>query len=143
MSAARWRDVPRAVRLAVSVAVLVFAYGTVVHLLQLFVPALRPQLTLPGWLTLYFVSLTLWDCLAALLLAARRVWGLALGCVVLVTDATANWYANYVLDPAAGVTPGRIGQAVITALAIALVALTPWLAPWFVRPGEKAAPVLG
>ncbi|WP_244298397.1 hypothetical protein [Micromonospora cremea] len=120
-----------------SVAVLVFAYGTVVHLLQLLVPELRPQLTLPGGLTFYFGSLTLWDPLAALLLAARRRSGLALGCVVLATDATANWYANYVLDPAAGVTPGRIGQAVITALAITFVALTAWLAPWFVRPDER------
>ena len=74
-----------------------------------------------------------WDPLAALLLAARRVEGLPLGCVVLTTDAAANWYANYVLDLAVGVTPGRIGQAVITALAVALVALTPWLVPWFAR----------
>ncbi|MEU1397129.1 hypothetical protein ABZ403_13850 [Micromonospora zamorensis] len=57
--------------------------------------------------------------------------GLALSCVVLVTDAAANWYANYVLDPAVGVTPGRSGQAVVPALALALVALIPWLAQWF------------
>ncbi|MFG3644497.1 hypothetical protein ACGF3C_29920 [Micromonospora sp. NPDC047762] len=73
--------------------------------------------------------------MAALLLAARRVQGLVLGCAVLVTDAAANGYANYVLDPAFGVTPGRIGQAVITALAVGLVALSPWLAPWFARRG--------
>ncbi|MGC4750007.1 hypothetical protein ACLQ28_30740 [Micromonospora sp. DT201] len=133
MSAGRWRDTPLAVRLVVSVAVLVFAYGGVVHVVQLLMPQFGPQLDLPGWLTVYFVSLTLWDPLAALLLAARRVEGLALGCVVLATDAAANWYANYVLDVADGVTPGRIGQAVITALAVALVALTPWLAPWFIR----------
>ncbi|GAB3937629.1 hypothetical protein GCM10027614_16170 [Micromonospora vulcania] len=112
-----------------SVAVLVFCYGTVVHVLQLLVPELAPQLTMPGWLTFYFTSLTLCDPLAALLLAARRVQGLTLGCVVLATDAAANGYANYVLDPAVGVTPGRVGQAVITALAVALVSLTPWLAP--------------
>ncbi|WP_422739944.1 hypothetical protein ACN263_12375 [Micromonospora sp. WMMD729] len=133
MGTDRWRGVPARVRLVVSAAVLVFAYGGVVHVLQLLVPGLRPQLALPGWLAVYFASLTLWDPLAALLLAARRPAGLALGCAVLVTDAAANGYANYVLDSAGGVTPGRIGQAVITALALALVALTPWLARWFVR----------
>ncbi|MCF0096170.1 hypothetical protein [Micromonospora sp. MH99] len=137
MSTGRWRDVPPRARLVVAGAVLVFAYGTVVHVLQVFVPGLRPPLALPGWLAAYFVSLTLWDPLAALLLAARRPAGLALGCAVLVTDAAANGYANYVLDPAGGVTPGRIGQAVITALAVALVALTPWLARWFVRPATQ------
>ncbi|WP_405433163.1 hypothetical protein [Micromonospora sp. NBC_00617] len=131
MSTGRWRGVPLRARLVVSAAVLVFAYGTVVHVLQVFVPGLRPLLALPGWLAVYFVSLTLWDPLAALLLAARRPAGLALGCAVLVTDAAANGYANYVLDPADGVTPGRIGQAVITALAVTLVALTPWLTRWF------------
>ncbi|MEU8210584.1 hypothetical protein AB0B85_15440 [Micromonospora sp. NPDC049044] len=132
MSAGRWRGTPLAVRLVVAAAVLVFAYGTVVHVAQLLVPELGPPLDLPGWLTVYFTSLTLWDPVAALLLAARRAVGLALGCAVLVTDAAANWYANYVLDPAAGVTAGRIGQAVITALAVALVVLTPWLMRWFV-----------
>ncbi|MEU7918036.1 hypothetical protein [Micromonospora zamorensis] len=133
MSAGRWGSTPLAVRCVVAVAVLVFAYGSAVHIVQLLMPQLGPQFALPGWLTVYFTSLTLWDPLAALLLVARRVEGLALGCVVLVTDAAANWYANYVLDPTVGVTPGRIGQAVITALALALVALTPWLAQWFSR----------
>ncbi|MCG5460481.1 hypothetical protein AB0K35_14565 [Micromonospora sp. NPDC053740] len=132
MSAGRWGGVPLAVRCVVAVAVLVFAYGTAVHVVQLLLPQFGPQLALPGWLTFYFTSLTVWDPLAALLLAARRVQGLVLGCAVLVTDAAANGYANYVLDPAAGVTPGRIGQAVITGLAVGLVALSPWLAPWFV-----------
>ncbi|MGC5311017.1 hypothetical protein [Micromonospora zamorensis] len=133
MSAGRRGCTPLAVRCVVAVAVLVFAYGSAVHIVQLLIPQFGPQLALPGWLTVYFASLTLWDPLAALLLVARRVEGLALGCVVLVTDAAANWYANYVLDPAGGVTPGRVGQAVITALALALVALIPWLAPWFAR----------
>ncbi len=124
---------PLAVRYVVGVAVLVFAYGTVVHVVQLLLPQFGPQLALPGWLAVYFASLTLWDPLAALLLAARRLEGLALGCAVLATDAAANWYANYVLDPASGITPGRIGHAVITALAVALVALFPWLKPWLVR----------
>jgi hypothetical protein len=55
------------------------------------------------------------DPLAGLLLAVRRIEGLALGCVVLVTDAYAN-------------------QAVITALARALVASVPRIGPWL-HPG--------
>ncbi|MET8090655.1 hypothetical protein [Micromonospora sp. NPDC005220] len=138
MSTGRWRAVPLAVRCVVAVAVLVFAYGTGVHVVQLLLPQFGPQLALPGWLTVYFASLTLWDPLAAVLLAARRVEGLVLGCVVLATDAAANGYATYVLDPASGVTPGRIGQAVITALAVGFVAFTPWLAPWFIGSGGRS-----
>lgn len=52
-----------------------------------------------------------------------------LSCMVLLTDAAANGYANYVLDDATGVTAGRVAQAIITvlALALALVAATPQL----------------
>ncbi|RKR86152.1 hypothetical protein BDK92_0374 [Micromonospora pisi] len=119
-------------------AVAVFAYGTVVHLFQLASGGARPYPDVPTWLAVYFVSLTLFDPLAAGLLAARRAEGLSLGCAVLVTDAVANGYANYVLDPAVGVTVGRIGQAVITVLAVVLVVLTPRLRPWL-RPATQPA----
>ncbi|WP_241825459.1 hypothetical protein [Micromonospora sp. CB01531] len=76
------------------------------------------------------MSLTLLDPLAALLLVLRRVEGLVLGCVVLATDAVANWYANYLLDPAEGITAGRIGQGLIAALAVALIVAAPRVAPW-------------
>jgi hypothetical protein len=55
---------------------------------------------------------------------------------VLVTDAAANGYANYVLDNSGGATAGRIGQAAITALAIALLAVGPRVWPWF-RPTTR------
>jgi hypothetical protein len=52
---------------------------------------------------------------------------------VLVTDAAANGYANYVLDSSQGATAGRMGQSAITALAVALLAAAsrvwPWLLP--------------
>lgn len=128
---------PGRIRVAVGAAVVVFAYGTMAHLFQLATGGTDPYPGLPVWLTVYFVSLTVFDPLAAALLAARRAAGLVLGSAVLVTDAAANGYANYVLDPAPGVAPGRIGQAVITVLALALVAgasrLRPWLHPD--RPG--------
>jgi hypothetical protein len=54
-------------------------------------------------------------------------------CVVLASDAAANGYANYVLDTAPGITPGRIGQAVTTGLAVALVAGAPKVAVWMHR----------
>lgn len=83
----------------------------------------------------YFTSLTVFDPLAALLLAMRRIEGLLLGCALLASDAAANGYANYVLDTTPGITPGRIGQAVVTALAVALIAAAPKAAPWLHPPG--------
>lgn len=47
----------------------------------------------------------------------------------------ANGYANYLLDTASGMTRGRIGQAVVTALAVALIAVAPRAAAWLHRPG--------
>ena len=134
----RWSAVPRRVRVIVGAAVLVFTYGTMVHLLHLVVGGVDPYPTLPPWLTVYFVSLTALNPLAAGLLALRRAAGLVLGCGILITDATANAYANYLLDPADGITPGRIGQAVITVLAVALVALAPQVRPWL-RPDHRAS----
>jgi hypothetical protein len=121
------------VRVVVAVTVAVFAYGTVVHLTQLYLGGLDLYPSMPGWLAAYFVSLTLLDPAAAVLLALRRRAGLTLGVVVLVTDALANAYANYVVDRAGGVTPGRVGQAVITALAVGLLLAAPRLAPWLSR----------
>ncbi|MBY8871144.1 hypothetical protein K7640_04705 [Micromonospora sp. PLK6-60] len=131
----RWAGVPRRIRAVVVAAVCVFAYGGVVHLGDLL--GVRPGGPGPGtptWLMVYFTSLTVCDPLAALLLALRRIEGLWLGCAVLATDAAANGYANYVLDAAPGVTPGRIGQAVITGLAVALIAAAPTVAPWLRGP---------
>ena len=115
----------------------VFSYGTVVHAAQLATRGWDPYPTLPGWLAAYFVSLTVFDPLAAAFLWLRRREGLALGCAVLVTDAAANGYANYVLDSSPGVTAGRIGQAVITALAITLLAASPRLWPWLHPPSRS------
>jgi hypothetical protein len=102
-------------------------YGTVVHVVHLARGGLDPYPGLLGWLAWYFVSLTVLDPAAAVLLHRRRRSGLVLACLVLVTDAAANGYATYVLDAATGITPGRIGQAVITILAGALTTASPWL----------------
>lgn len=143
---------PRPVRVIVTAAVLVFAYGGFVHLIDLFGGRAGPLPSTPAWLSLYFVSLTVLDPLAALLLALRRVEGLVLGCVVLATDAMANGYANYVLDGTEGVTAGRIGQAVVAVLAVALVVAAPRIAPWLEpvsglrgdpRPRRRGAPWKG
>lgn len=102
-------------------------YGTVVHLVQLVGSGFDPFPNLPGWLRAHFVSLTVFDPLAAVLLARRTRTGVALAVIVLVTDAAANGWANYALDPAGGVTTGRVGQAVITVLAIGACAAGPSL----------------
>ena len=95
-----------------------------------------PYPLMPSYLVVYFVSLTLLDPATAVLLALRRVEGVVLAALVLFTDALANAYANYVVDDAAGVTPGRIGQAVISVLSVGQLLLTPWLVRWF-RPERR------
>ncbi|MEX5718028.1 hypothetical protein [Geodermatophilus maliterrae] len=123
----RWEGAPRPARVAATAAVAVLAYGTAVHVAQLVLGGGDPYPALPGWLRAYFVSLTLLDPLAAVLLALRRRSGVVLAVAVLVSDAAANAWANYAVDPAVGVTAGRVGQAVVTLLAVALVAATPVL----------------
>jgi hypothetical protein len=135
-----WAGVPLAVRVVVGAAVAVFVYGTAVHLDHLAASGWPPYRGLPGWLAGYFVSLTVLDPAAAGLLACRRRAGLLLGCAVLLSDAAANGYANYAVrpGPGPGITAGRAGQAVVTVLAVALVAATPRIWPWL-RPRSRAA----
>lgn len=133
--------VPRRVRAIVALLVIVFGYGTAVHLSHLLAGP-DPYPSMPQWLAAYFMSLTLLDPAAALLLAWRRLAGLLLAGAVLVTDALANAHANYVVDHAEGVTAGRIGTAVLAVLAIALLTAMPWLRrAWRppVRPPRRAA----
>lgn len=125
----RWDGVPGDVRAACTATVAVLAYGTLVHVVQLVTGGGDPYPLAPAWLAAYFVSLTVLDPLAAALLWFRRREGLVLACAVLVTDAAANGYANYVLDQDPGMTVGRAAQAVITVLAAALVAWSPRIRP--------------
>ncbi len=118
----RWQSAPRPARVAATAVVLVLTYGTVVHVVQLVGSGFDPYPHLPGWLRTYFVALTILDPLAAVLLARRTRAGVVLAVMVLGSDAFANGWANYVLDPAGGVTVGRVGQAVITMLAISTCA---------------------
>lgn len=105
----------------------VLAYGTVVHLVLLAVEGWGIYPGLPGWLRVYFVSLTLLDPLAATLLALRRRSGVLLTVAVLLTDAVANGLAHYAFDPGTGVTAGRVGHVVISLLAIWSLAAAPAL----------------
>jgi hypothetical protein len=134
-----WVGLPLAVRVIVGAAVAVFAYGTAVHVDQLAAGAWHPYRGLPGWLAGYFVSLTVLDPVAAGLLACRRRAGLLLGCAVLLSDAAGNGYVNYAVRPGQGITAGRAGQAVVTVLAVALLAVAPRIWPWL-RPSSRAVP---
>ncbi|WP_369137917.1 hypothetical protein [Modestobacter versicolor] len=122
-----WGGAPRSLRAVVRGFVVLLGYGTAVHLLHLVTGGLDPYPGLPGWLAGYFVSLTVLDPLAAVLLVRARRSGIVLAVAVLTTDAAANGWAAYALDPAGGVTPGRVGQAVITALALLLLLVAPRL----------------
>lgn len=107
--------------------VLGLAYGTAVHVVQLVSSGFDPYPGLPGWLRTYFVALTVLDPVAAVLLARRHRSGVALATTVFVSDTVGNGLANYVFDPSRGVTAGRLGHGVITILALAMCAATPWL----------------
>jgi hypothetical protein len=76
------------------------------------------------------------DPAAAVLLACRRRAGLLLGCAVLLSDAAGNGYADYAIRPGHGITTARAGQAVVTMLAIALLATAPRIWPWL-RPSSR------
>lgn len=117
-------------RRVVFVTAAVLAYGTAVHVVQLLVGGWDPYPSVPEWLAMYFISLTVLDPVAAVLLLLRRRAGLILAYAVLVTDAAANGYANYAIDASVGLTVGRVGHGVITLLALALLAATPRLWPW-------------
>ena len=96
----RWQGAPQSVRIIVLAILVVLAYGTAVHVVQLVAAGFNPYEGMPGWLRTYFIALTVLDPLAALLLARRRRSGVALAVVIFVSDAAANGFANYALDPA-------------------------------------------
>ncbi len=122
-----WRGAPQLLRLIVSIVVVILAYGTAVHVVHLVTSGFDPYPGLPGWLRTYFLALTLLDPLAAVLLARCTRSGVALTVAVFVSDALANGWANYVLDPTIGITLGRLGHTVITLLALGVCAAAPWL----------------
>jgi hypothetical protein len=124
----RWQGVPRGIRLAVAVLVVVLGYGGVVHVVQLAIGGWPPYRWAPIWLASYFTSLILLDPLAALLLWARRAIGLYLAILILATDAAANGYAVYSL-PGATAT-ARIAQALVSVLALAALIMAPRVRRW-------------
>lgn len=123
----RWEGAPRSVRSTALAVVVVLTYGTAVHVVQLVASGFDPYPDLPGWLRIYFIALTVLDPLAAVLLGRRRRSGVFLAVAVLVSNTAANGVANYALDPAGGVTAGRVGHAVITVLAVGACVAAPRL----------------
>jgi hypothetical protein len=113
-----WPAAPRPARIIALAGAVVLLYGTVVHVVELVAGGTDPYPTLPGWLAVYFVSLTVLDPLAAALLLQGRRSGLALSCAVLLTDAGANGYAVHRLDDSPGVTPDRVGHALLSLFAL-------------------------
>lgn len=122
-----WPGAPRRIRGTVLLLVVILIYGTTVHAAQLLISGFDPYPGLPGGLRVYFTALLVLDPLAAVLLARRHRSGVLLAVAVLVSDAVANGVANYAFDTAGGVTAGRVGQAVITLLAIGACAVAPVL----------------
>lgn len=114
-------------RVAAALVMLVLGYGTVVHVVNLLSSGFHPYPVAPTWLRSYWVALTVADPVAAVMVAWRTRAGVVLAVAVLVSDAAANGWANYVLDPASGVTVRHVGHGVVSAIAIAVCAATPRL----------------
>lgn len=119
---------PRPIRWILGAQIVVLSYGGIVHVVQLATGGWPPYAWAPGWLAAYFTSLTLLDPLAAALLWSRRAAGLYLSAFVFVTDAAANAYATYGLHMASGMAV--VSQAVITAIAIAVLVTARRVRPW-------------
>jgi hypothetical protein len=102
-------------------AIVVFAYGAAVHSYDLIRGGLNAYADFPVWLGGYFTALVVLDAAVALLIGLRRRSGLVLGCSVLISDALANGYAAYIMNPDPGFTLSRLGQAIVSALAVGMV----------------------
>jgi len=74
--------------------VVVFAYGTAVHVVQLVDGGSSAYRGAPLVIQWFFVALVVLDPLAAMLMLLRRRIGLVVGNGVLVLDATANAIVN-------------------------------------------------
>lgn len=123
---------PRHVDVLTYVFTAVFAYGTAVHLVQLVGGGSDPYPGVPVTIASFFVVLVVLDPIAAVLFARRRRVGLVFGAAILFLDAAANAVVNYPPHgQAEGVTSGRVGQAVVTVLAVLLVFATPRLWRWY------------
>lgn len=126
------RSTPRHVDLLTYLFAAVFAYGTAIHLVQLLGGEGDPYPGVSAAVAWFFLALVVLDPLAAVLIARRRRIGLVFGATILLLDAAVNGVVNYPPhDPADGVTAGRVGQAVVTALAVLLVWVTPRLWRWY------------
>jgi len=68
-----------------------FLVGTVTHVLELVAGGFDTYGEFPPALRLFWVSLTLIDPLAALLLLLKRRTGIALGLAIILTDVAVNW----------------------------------------------------
>jgi hypothetical protein len=131
------------VRALVGVQLVALTWGAVVHLVTLTVAVTGPATLLdarvPAWMALYWVSLTVLDPLAAVVLALRRRVGLGLSAGVLVSDAVVNGYAIHGLG--VGVSWAWAGHLVVTALAVTTVVTWPVVSPWLLRWSTPLAPV--
>ncbi|MDI6630057.1 MAG: hypothetical protein QME72_20260 [Rhodococcus sp. (in: high G+C Gram-positive bacteria)] len=126
------RSTPRHVDLLTYLFAAVFAYGTAIHVVQLLGGGGDPYPGVPAAVAWFFLALVVLDPFAAILIIRRRRIGLVFGATILILDAAANGVVNYPPhDPTDGMTAGRVGQAVVTALAVLLVCTTPRLRRWY------------
>ncbi|MBY6675426.1 hypothetical protein HQ314_00655 [Rhodococcus sp. BP-332] len=121
------------------IAVVIFAYGCAVHLVQLVSGGWSTYAGLPGLLAAFFAALVVLDAAVAVAIAKKSRAGWLSGAALLVVDSVGNAVANYPpLDTTTGITTGRIGQALVTALAVWMIALTPRMMRAFSESGRPS-----
>ena len=111
-----------------------FVIGTTTHVMDLASGGANTYEPLPVAVRVFWISLTLFDPLAAMLLAFRRRAGIVLGLAVILVDIAVNWTVFVAID-------GLSLFAVVcqTAFAIFLVATARVLWRWLARDRDLPA----
>ncbi|MGI9825074.1 hypothetical protein [Agromyces sp. Marseille-Q5079] len=123
----------RATWLVLAAWVAGFTVGTVFHLIELLTQGFDVYGSMPGWLRVFWVSLTVIDPFVVILLLLRSRAGIWLGCAVMVADVVVNWSVALSIPGATG--PGLITQPLFL---IFLLGTAPLL--WKAFPSPAADP---
>lgn len=107
-----------------------FGVGACTHVLDLVAGGAQVYAGFPTAVRVFWVSLTVLDPLAVVLVLRRRRAGVALGVAVMVADVAVNWTVHAVVG---GGSPR--GLVTLTAFGVLVLATAVPLDRWFARHG--------
>jgi len=111
------RRLSRGIRVIQLVWIVGFAIGTATHLAELVLGGADVYEGYPAATRLFWVSLTLLDPAAVVLIVLRRRAGIVLGALVMLADVAVNWTV-FATGGSFGL-PGLINQSVFCAFVLA------------------------